>query len=85
MVQFIPVVVIPQIFFSGIIPINQMAHWLQPIARIMPLYYGADAMSNVIEKGANFMNIGFDLTILLGFAVLFLMLNMVTMRRYRQV
>ncbi|GAF41278.1 ABC transporter, permease protein [Agrilactobacillus composti DSM 18527 = JCM 14202] len=43
MVQFIPVVVIPQIFFSGIIPINQMAHWLQPIARIMPLYYGADA------------------------------------------
>ncbi|KRM31865.1 multidrug ABC superfamily ATP binding cassette transporter, permease protein [Agrilactobacillus composti DSM 18527 = JCM 14202] len=85
MVQFIPVVVIPQIFFSGIIPINQMAHWLQPIARIMPLYYGADAMSNVIQKGANFMNIGFDLTILVGFAVLFLMLNMVTMRRYRQV
>lgn len=85
MVQFIPVVVIPQIFFSGIIPIDQMANWLQPIARIMPLYYGASAMSNVIEKGFTFIDILPKLGILVGFAALFLILNIFSMRRYRQV
>lgn len=85
MVQFIPVVVIPQIFFSGIIPIDQMANWLQPIARIMPLYYGASAMSNVIQKGVGFLTILPKLSILVGFAILFLILNLVSMRRYRQV
>lgn len=85
MVQFIPVVVIPQIFFSGIIPIDQMANWLQPVARIMPLYYGASAMSNVIEKGFTFMDILPKLGILIGFAALFLIFNIMSMRRYRQV
>lgn len=85
MVQFIPVVVIPQIFFSGIIPIDQMANWLQPIARIMPLYYGASAMSNVIQKDVGFLTILPKLSILVGFAILFLILNLVSMRRYRQV
>lgn len=85
MVQFIPVVVIPQIFFSGIIPIDQMANWLQPVARIMPLYYGASAMSNVIEKGFTFMDILPKLGILVGFAALFLIFNIISMRRYRQV
>lgn len=85
MVQFIPVVVIPQIFFSGIIPIDQMANWLQPVARIMPLYYGASAMSNVIEKGFTFMDILPKLGILVGFAALFLIFNIIFMRRYRQV
>lgn len=85
MVQFIPIVVIPQIFFSGIIPVDQMANWLQPIAKIMPLYYGASAMSNVIEKGSNFMKILPNISILVGFAAIFLILNIFSMRRYRQV
>lgn len=85
MVQFIPVVVIPQIFFSGIIPISQMAGWLQPVAKIMPLYYGATAMSNVIEKGSTFTDIFGDVIALLIFFALFLVLNLVSMRRYRQV
>lgn len=85
MVQFIPIVVIPQIFFSGIIPVNQMADWLQPVAKIMPLYYGAQSMSNVIEKGATFVNIAPSLGVLLLFMIVFLALNLLAMRRYRQV
>lgn len=85
MVQFIPVVVIPQVFFSGIIPIDQMESWLRPIAYIMPLYYGADSMSNVIEKGATIGQVAPNLLILLGFMVLFLILNLLAMRKYRQV
>ncbi|ERL64073.1 ABC transporter permease [Schleiferilactobacillus shenzhenensis] len=85
MVQFIPIVVIPQIFFSGLIPVNQMAGWLQAIAHVMPLYYGADAMSAVIEKGAAFSAIAGDVGILLLFFAVFLGLNLLAMRRYRQV
>nr|WP_243686261.1 ABC transporter permease [Lentilactobacillus rapi] len=85
MVQFIPIVVIPQIFFSGIIPVNQMADWLQPVAKIMPLYYGAQSMSDVIQKGATIGDIAPSLGILLIFVVVFLVLNMLSMRHYRQV
>ncbi|WP_179394810.1 ABC transporter permease [Lacticaseibacillus absianus] len=85
MVQFIPVVVIPQIFFSGIIPVAGMPGWLQAIAHVMPLYYGADAMSQVVEQGAGLAAIGLDLGVLVGFVALFLALNVRTMRKYRQV
>ncbi|AEV95847.1 ABC transporter permease [Pediococcus claussenii] len=85
MVQFIPIVVIPQVFFSGIIPISSMAGWLQPIAKIFPLYYGAGAMSNVIEKGYTIGQIAPDLLALVIFAAIFLILNLTFMRRYRQV
>lgn len=85
MMQFIPIVAIPQIFFSGIIPVSTMPNWLQVIAHVMPLYYGAQSMSSVIEKGASFVDIAPNLGILLLFAGLFLVLNIVTMRRYRQV
>ncbi|MFD1670639.1 ABC transporter permease [Agrilactobacillus yilanensis] len=85
MVQFIPLIIIPQIFFSGIFPLDQMASWLRPVAYIMPLYYGADAMSSVITQNAGFMAILPDLGILVLFAALFLGLNLVAMRRYREV
>lgn len=85
MMQFIPIIVIPQIFFSGIIPIDQMAGWLQPIAKIMPLYYGANAMSNVIEQGYGLTQIIPNLLALVIFLVFFLLLNLLAMRRYREV
>ena len=85
MVQFIPIVVIPQVFFSGIIPVDQMAGWLQAIGHVMPLYYGANAMSDVVAKGFGLSKIWPNLLALLCFAGLFLVLNLVTMRRYREV
>ncbi|USS88286.1 ABC transporter permease [Fructilactobacillus hinvesii] len=85
MVQFIPLVVIPQIFFSGIIPINQMAGWLQPFAKIMPLYYTAKSITDVIQKGTGFMQILPTIGILLLFSIVFYTLNVLTLRKYRRV
>lgn len=85
MMQFIPIVAIPQIFFSGIIPVDQMAGWLQGIGHIMPLYYGANAMSDVVTKGFNITQIWPNILALLLFATLFLVLNLNAMRRYREV
>lgn len=85
MIQFIPLVVVPQIFFAGLIPVDGMANWLQVIAHIMPLYYGADALTAVATKGAGFADIGLDLLVLVGFMVVLTMLNIVGMKRYRKV
>ncbi|MFD1433222.1 ABC transporter permease [Lacticaseibacillus yichunensis] len=85
MIQFIPIVALPQIFFSGIIPVATMPGWLQVVAHVFPLYFGAQSMTAVIEKGATLSAIGPSLLILLGFALVFLVLNGQTMKRYRQV
>jgi ABC-2 type transport system permease protein len=85
MLQFIPIVVIPQIFFTGLIPIDQMLGWLQPIAHVMPLYYGANALTGIIAKGQSLAVLYPDVLALFGFFLLFLGLNLLTMRKYRQV
>jgi ABC-2 type transport system permease protein len=51
MVQFIPLVIIPQVFFSGIFPIDGMAEWLQQLGKVMPLYYASNALNGVMYKG----------------------------------
>lgn len=85
MMQFIPIVIIPQILFSGIIPVTNMAKWLQVIGHFMPLYYGADAISSIIERGSGLTQIYPDLLIILAFIVVFFSLNIWAMKRYRQV
>ncbi|MDY1546506.1 ABC transporter permease [Lactiplantibacillus pentosus] len=85
MIQFIPLIVVPQIFFAGLVPVDGMASWLQAIAHIMPLYYGANALTAVVTKGAGLGDIGVNLLILVGFMVVLTMLNIVGMKRYRKV
>ncbi|MDP4467371.1 ABC transporter permease [Lacticaseibacillus paracasei] len=85
MIQFIPLIVVPQIFFAGLVPVDGMASWLQAIAHIMPLYYGANAMTAVVTKDAGLGDIGVNLLILVGFMVVLTMLNIVGMKRYRKV
>ncbi|MBE9917597.1 ABC transporter permease [Paenibacillus donghaensis] len=84
MVQFIPLVIIPQIFFAGIFPLEHMASWVQVIARIMPLYYGADALKSVMYKGLGFADITLDLSVLVLFAALFIILNILALKKYRK-
>ncbi|MCC3358776.1 ABC transporter permease [Bacillus sp. REN16] len=83
MVQFIPVAVIPQIFFSGIIPLEGMANWLQAIAKVMPLYYAADALKGVMYQGLGFADISLNLLALVIFATLFIILNVFALKKYR--
>ncbi|MEH7235131.1 ABC transporter permease [Bacillus sp. JJ1562] len=83
MVQFIPVAVIPQIFFSGIIPLEGMANWLQAIAKVMPLYYAADALKGVMYRGLGFPDISLNLLALVIFATVFIILNVFALKKYR--
>ena len=85
MMQFIPLVVVPQIFFTGLIPVDNMANWLQNVAHIMPLYYGAQSLQGIMVKGYAFSDIQFNLIILLLFAIVFSILNILGLKRYRKI
>ncbi|MFJ5764354.1 ABC transporter permease [Lysinibacillus sp. NPDC093210] len=83
MMQFIPIVIVPQVFFSGIFPLDNMVEWLQSIGHIMPLYYAADALNGVMYKGYSFNEIVVNLVILACFAIVFIMLNIISLKKYR--
>lgn len=85
MMQFIPLVVVPQIFFSGIIPLASLAPWAQVIGRILPLTYAGDALSKIIMQGATLRQVSGDLLVLVGFLVCLLGLNILGLKRYRKV
>jgi ABC-2 type transport system permease protein len=83
MIQFIPIAVIPQIFFAGIFPLEGMADWLQAIAKVMPMYYAGDALKGVMYKGFGLSDISGDLLALFIFAAIFIVLNIFSLKKYR--
>lgn len=84
MVQFIPLIIVPQVFFSGIFSIEGMAEWLQVFAKLMPMYYAADALKGVMYKGETLSDISGDIFILMAFAVVFIILNLFALKKYRK-
>lgn len=85
MMQFIPLVIVPQVFFSGIIPLDSMASWIQYIGKILPLTYTGDALTKIIMYGKGLTDLGGDILALLIFLVVLLWLNIVGLKRYRKV
>ncbi|WP_044893992.1 ABC transporter permease [Bacillus alveayuensis] len=84
MIQFIPLVVVPQIFFSGLFNLETMAEWLRSLSVIMPLTYGADALREIMIRGNGWDKIALDVYVLLGFSLLFMVLNVIALKKYRR-
>ena len=85
MMQFIPLVIMPQLFFSGIIPLSSMGDWAQTVGKFFPLTYSGDAMSQIILYGRGIGDILPNIGVLLIFLVILTILNIVGLRRYRKV
>ncbi|RWS44595.1 ABC transporter permease [Bacillus mycoides] len=85
MIQFIPLVIVPQIFFSGLFPIESMNKWLQMLGKLFPLTYGADAMRQVMIRNQEFKEIALDLTVLLLFSLLFAVGNVFALKKHRKI
>jgi ABC-2 type transport system permease protein len=85
MMQFIPIVVVPQIFFSGLFNLDTISEWLSWIGPITPLYYAADALRDVMIRGYAFGDLLFNLSVLIGFSLLFIVLNVAALRKYRKI
>ena len=51
-VQFVPVVLLPQVFLSGLlIPVDQLPDYLRPVSALLPLTYANEALRSVMIKG----------------------------------
>jgi ABC-2 type transport system permease protein len=82
MVQFIPLIILPQVFLCGILwPVEQMDTALQWIAKFLPLTYAVEGLTDIMLHGKNLIDVGFDLIVLLAFAVGISIITAFTLRR----
>ncbi len=82
MVQFIPLILFPQIFLCGVIwPVEQMPDYLQWLSAILPLTYAVDGLRDIMLAGKSLFDVGFELLVLIGFAVIISILAALTLRR----
>ncbi len=82
MVQFIPLIIVPQIFLSGVLwPVEQMPNYLQWLAAVLPLKYAVDGLREIMLNGKSLIDVGFDLLVLIAFAAIVSVLAALTLRR----
>ncbi len=82
--QFIPIVIIPQGFLAGIFwPVDRLPEVLEAIARVLPLTYAVDGLRGVILRGEDLASaaIQLDLAVLSIVAVVLVVLGSVTIKR----
>ena len=81
-VQFIPIMLLPQIFLSGaVLPFEQLPGYFQAIGKFLPLTYAVDGLKALMLEGATLGGIGQELAVLGGFAIGLLALAALTVRR----
>jgi len=84
-IQFVPLVIVPQAFFSGLFPLDGMSPWLHKLTYLMPLYYGGDALRDIMIRGAGFAGISTDVGVLFVFSLLFAALNVAALKKQRAI
>jgi len=81
-IQFIPLILAPQIFLSGIIvPTDQMPGIFQMVARVLPLRYAVDGLRSIMIAGEPITSITKELGVLWLVALTLLILAAWTLRR----
>ena len=83
--QFVPIVVILQMFFSGIVSVESMGKIAVYISKILPVTYASDGLSKIILEGKNLVAVKQDITVLIVFCVVLIALNIIGLKRYRKV
>lgn len=81
-VQFMPVVVVPQLFLCGLlVPREQMPEWLHAISNVLPLSYSVDALQEISSHVDVSARMGTDLGVVATFVVVALLAAAATLRR----
>lgn len=83
-VQFIPIIIIPQIFFSGLIPLDTLPYHLGVLSYIMPIYYGCSAIKKVMIYGSGLSGIWLFLLALIFYILLLSTFNTIVLKKYRR-
>jgi ABC-2 type transport system permease protein len=81
-VQFMPAFVLPQILLCGLlVPLDQMAAWLEAIASVLPLTFAFEALDEVSVDGAALADVADQVVVLLGMTAVAITLAALTLRR----
>ena len=81
-VQFIPIVLLTQIFLSGvIIPTDQMPSVMEAISVVLPLTYAVEGFREIMVMDQSLADVWADLVILAGFGLGLLIAALATLRR----
>jgi len=83
-VQFIPLVIVPQVLLSGILfPVATEPKALQYLSDVLPLTYAVDALRDVMIKGADlsWSSLQLDIAVVAGFVIAFVVAGAATLRR----
>jgi ABC-2 type transport system permease protein len=83
-VQFIPLVIVPQVLLSGILfPVSTEPRPLQYISDVLPLTYAVNGLRDVMLKGADLTwpALQLDVGVVAGFCVLVIIAGIGTLRR----
>ncbi len=84
-VQFLPFIILPVFLLSGIFwPIEAIPSWLRPVSYLVPPTYAVNACRGVFLKGWGIDMIWQDILALIGFAVLFIFLAILSLKKRRQ-
>lgn len=82
MVQFIPLVILPQVFLGGVLwPVDQMSDILQVISNFLPMTYSVEGLRAIMLQGESLGGVAPDLLFLLGFAAVTSTLAALSLRR----
>jgi ABC-2 type transport system permease protein len=82
--QFIPLVIVPQVLLSGIFwPVASLPGILPQIARLLPMTYGIEGLREVLVKGSGIdtPTVQLDILVLCGMAILLAVVATLTIRR----
>jgi ABC-2 type transport system permease protein len=83
-VQFIPLVIVPQVLLSGILfPVNTEPAALQYVSNVLPLTYAVYGLRDVMLKGSDLSSpaLQLDALVVLAFAALMVVAATATLRR----
>jgi ABC-2 type transport system permease protein len=83
-VQFIPLVIVPQVLLSGILfPVSTEPEPLQYVSNVLPLTYAVNGLRDVMLKGADLTwpALQLDIGVVAGFCVLVIVAGIATLRR----
>ncbi len=83
-VQFIPLVIVPQVLLSGILfPVSTEPGPLQVVSNVLPLTYAVNGLRDVMVKGADLTSgsLQLDAGVVAGFCVVLIAAGIATLRR----
>ena len=80
-VQMGPLIAFPSMALSGfLVPVKILPAFLQPFVNIVPMYYGIKLFRGIMLKGYSILDMLPDFLIILGIAIFFLILALISIR-----